>query len=63
MPSRYFVLLSALLAAGCAAFGLYLLAHDAFGFSRHLIEMASFGSAVILGCAWVSTAAKDNRET
>jgi hypothetical protein len=61
MPSRYFIVASALLAAGCAAVGLYLLAHDAFGFSRRLIETASFGSAVALAFAWVFTAAKDSR--
>jgi hypothetical protein len=61
MSSRYFIVVSAVLAAGCAAIGLYQLAHDAFGFSRYSIETASFGSAVFLAFVWLFTAAKDSR--
>jgi hypothetical protein len=61
MQSRYFILLRAFLAAGSAAVCLYLLAHDAFGFSRYLIGTASFGSAVVLAFVWLFAAAKDSR--
>jgi hypothetical protein len=52
MPNRSFMLLSAVL-AGCAVVSLYLVAHDAFGFSRHLIAIGSFGSAAALAVACV----------
>ncbi len=54
MPKQW-LLLSALLMAGCTAFFIYVLAHDELGFSRHLIAVGSFWSAAILALVCLCT--------
>lgn len=53
MSKREVMLLLALLAAGCAAIGLYVVAYDAFGLARESIVTDSLGSAAVLGLAWL----------
>jgi hypothetical protein len=53
MFNRRFMLPVAVLTAGCAAVGLYTLAHDVIGISRHSIVMDSFGSATFFAIACV----------
>lgn len=63
MPNRGLLLSFAFLAAGCAAIGLYTLAHDAIGIPSHSIVMDSFGSAAFLAtvCA-IATVTRRNRK-